>query len=195
VSGPQTSIADGHSLPSCCGAPSLTRGRVCNLLVQFSISLRSKSNRTHNHILISCLKLLGSLFVASYDSQGHGGGIQTRLHTALTQELYPTVTSHLACLIPYTSTLPCGRHITAAIDVTCKVAQGAVDAHSCMCSTLPPPWRELSNKRIVASHELAFRPCLCFHYQCLVPRPPCGIIIKRRFGGTCRLHLQSRTLA
>jgi hypothetical protein len=24
---------------------------------------------------------LGSLFVASYDSQGYGGGIQTRLHT------------------------------------------------------------------------------------------------------------------
>jgi hypothetical protein len=27
---------------------------------------------------------LGSLFVASYDSQGYGGGIVTRLHTGLT---------------------------------------------------------------------------------------------------------------
>jgi hypothetical protein len=28
-----------------------------------------------------CLKFETSLFVASYDSQGHGGGIQPRLHT------------------------------------------------------------------------------------------------------------------
>jgi hypothetical protein len=29
-------------------------------------------------------RALGSLFVASYDSQSYGGGIQTRLHTGLT---------------------------------------------------------------------------------------------------------------
>jgi hypothetical protein len=28
------------------------------------------------------LQALGNLFVASYDSQGYGGGIRTRLHTA-----------------------------------------------------------------------------------------------------------------
>jgi hypothetical protein len=83
--------------------PSLTRGRVCNL--QFNWL---ESRRTHNHILLSYLRLpqpegqvpvfisprnrvaqlytraLGSLFVASYDSQGYGGGILTRLHTGLT---------------------------------------------------------------------------------------------------------------
>jgi hypothetical protein len=32
-----------------------------------------------------CLRFETSLFVASYDSQGHGGGIQPRLHTALLQ--------------------------------------------------------------------------------------------------------------
>jgi hypothetical protein len=37
---------------SCWGAPSLTRGRVCNLLVQFAVSLRAKSRRTHGHILL-----------------------------------------------------------------------------------------------------------------------------------------------
>jgi hypothetical protein len=31
-----------------------------------------------------CLRFETSLFVASYDSQGHGGGIRSRLHTALT---------------------------------------------------------------------------------------------------------------
>jgi hypothetical protein len=32
-----------------------------------------------------CLRFETSLFVASYDSQGHGGGIRPRLHTGLTQ--------------------------------------------------------------------------------------------------------------
>jgi hypothetical protein len=40
----------------------------------------SESRRTHNHILLSHLRL-GSLSVASYDSQGYHGGILTRLHT------------------------------------------------------------------------------------------------------------------
>jgi hypothetical protein len=30
-----------------------------------------------------CLTFETSLFVASYDSQGHGGGIRSRLHTGL----------------------------------------------------------------------------------------------------------------
>jgi hypothetical protein len=86
-------------------APSLTRGWVCNLLVHLllglarAFTLGSKSRRTHDHILLSHMRLqvpifisprnrvaqlyprvLGSLFVASYDSQGYGGGILTRLH-------------------------------------------------------------------------------------------------------------------
>jgi hypothetical protein len=93
---------------SCCGAPSLTRGWICNLLVQLllglarAITLGSKHLRTHDHILLSHLRLLpqpggpgpriyihqeqcgpviptgpGFLFVASYDSQDCGGGILT----------------------------------------------------------------------------------------------------------------------
>jgi hypothetical protein len=44
-------------------APSLTRGRVCNLLVQLllglarAVTLGSKSRRTHGHILLSHLRL------------------------------------------------------------------------------------------------------------------------------------------
>jgi hypothetical protein len=44
-------------------APSLTRGWICNLLVQLllgharSVTLRSKSRRTHDHILLSHLRL------------------------------------------------------------------------------------------------------------------------------------------
>jgi hypothetical protein len=35
----------GHLRPSCCVAPSLTRGQVCNLLEQFTVTLGSKSLR------------------------------------------------------------------------------------------------------------------------------------------------------
>jgi hypothetical protein len=93
--------------------PSLTRGWVCNLLVQLllglarAVTLGSKSLRTHDHILLSRLRFpqpggpgpriyspqeqggpvippgTGFSFVASYDSQGNGGGILTRLHTGL----------------------------------------------------------------------------------------------------------------
>jgi hypothetical protein len=92
-------------------APSLTRGRVCNLLLLLGlvsgVSLGSESHGTQDHILFSeFLRLpqpggpgpriyiprdkvaqlypraLGSLYVASYDSQGYGGGILTRLNTS-----------------------------------------------------------------------------------------------------------------
>jgi hypothetical protein len=83
-------------------APSLTRGWVCNLLVQLllglarAVTLGSKSRRTHDHILQSHLRLpqeqgdpvippgTGFPFITSYDSQRYGGGILTRLHTGMT---------------------------------------------------------------------------------------------------------------
>jgi hypothetical protein len=64
-------------------APSLTRGRVCRL--QFLLVLASavifwpESHRTRGHILLSQIR--DFLFVASYDSEGHGGGTRPRLHT------------------------------------------------------------------------------------------------------------------
>jgi hypothetical protein len=94
-----------------CGAPSLTRGWVCYLLVQLllglarAVTLESKSRRTHDHILLSHLRLpqlrgpgprtyilqeqggpvlplgTGFPFVASYHSQGYGKGIVNLLHT------------------------------------------------------------------------------------------------------------------
>jgi hypothetical protein len=48
---------------SWCGAPSLTRGWACNLLVQLllglarTVTLRSNSRRTHDHISLSHLRL------------------------------------------------------------------------------------------------------------------------------------------
>jgi hypothetical protein len=97
------------------------RGSVCNLLVQLflvlarAVTLGSKSRRIHDHILLSHLRLpqpggpgpriyipqeqggpvippgTGFPFVASYDSQGFGGGILTRLHTGIQNFMYPVL--------------------------------------------------------------------------------------------------------
>jgi hypothetical protein len=86
------------------------RGWVCCLqllmVLASAVILGSESRGTHDDILLSQIRdspnmkghalvfisprnrvaqlhpqALGSLFVASYDSQGYGGGVQTRLHT------------------------------------------------------------------------------------------------------------------
>jgi hypothetical protein len=93
-----------------CGAPSLTRGRVCRLqlllVLASAVIFGSESRGTHDHILLSQIRdsptleghvpvfisprnrvaqlysqALGSLFVALYDSQGCGGVIRTLVHT------------------------------------------------------------------------------------------------------------------
>jgi hypothetical protein len=92
-----------------CGAISLTRKRVCRvqllLVLASTVILGSESRGTRDYILLSQIRdspnlegqvpvfisprnrvtqlypqALGSLFVASYDSQGYGGDIWTRLH-------------------------------------------------------------------------------------------------------------------
>jgi hypothetical protein len=76
------------------------------MVLASAVTLGSESRGTYNHILLSQIgyspnleghvpvfisprnrvvrlypQALGSLFVASYDSQGHGGGTRPRLHT------------------------------------------------------------------------------------------------------------------
>jgi hypothetical protein len=46
------------------------------------VTLRFNSRRTRNYVLLFHLRL-DSLFVASYDSQGYGGGIVSRLHAGV----------------------------------------------------------------------------------------------------------------
>jgi hypothetical protein len=61
------------------------RGRVCLLCMLLAsasaVSLGSESLGTRDHIF--CLRFETSLFVASYDLQGHGGGIRPRFHTRI----------------------------------------------------------------------------------------------------------------
>jgi hypothetical protein len=95
-----------------CGTLSLTRERVCRLqlllLLASAVILGSESRETRDHILLTQIRdslnlegqvpvfmsprnrvtqlqaqTLGSLFVVSYDSQGYGGSIRTRLHTGI----------------------------------------------------------------------------------------------------------------
>jgi hypothetical protein len=70
-----------------CGALSLTRGRICHLQVLLvlasAVIFGSESRGTRDHILLSQIR--DFLSVASYDSQGYGGGIRTRLHTGLNE--------------------------------------------------------------------------------------------------------------
>jgi hypothetical protein len=65
------------------GALSLTRGRVCILLLLLSLAsaiiFGSEFRGTCDHILLSQIR--DFLSVASYDSQGYGGGIRPQLHT------------------------------------------------------------------------------------------------------------------
>jgi hypothetical protein len=53
----------------------------CVIYSYNTLLLSGKSHRIHDHILLCHLRLLGSLFVSSCDSQGYSGGILTRLPT------------------------------------------------------------------------------------------------------------------
>jgi hypothetical protein len=87
-------------LRSCfCGAPSLTRGRVfCICCWPTPAHSFSSPSPFGVATIFCCLIFETSLFVASYDSQGHGGGIRPHLHTGyLSLMLRPTV-SRPVCL-------------------------------------------------------------------------------------------------
>jgi hypothetical protein len=60
---------------------------VCNLLVQFAVSLRSKSRRTHNHILLSHLRLPqhGGQGPCTYFLKEQGGPVVDSLLVLMTR--------------------------------------------------------------------------------------------------------------
>jgi hypothetical protein len=65
------------------GAPSLTRGLVCLLYMLLALASVVFLGPSPLGLvtIFYCLRFETSHFVASYDSQGHGGSIRTRLHT------------------------------------------------------------------------------------------------------------------
>jgi hypothetical protein len=87
------------------GAPSLARGRVCNLLVQLLLglaraaTLRSKFSRTHDYILLSHLRLSqpggpGSRIYISLEQGGPVIPSGTEFHFRLLLRLYSNSPSH-----------------------------------------------------------------------------------------------------
>jgi hypothetical protein len=81
----QIFITVGQLLICWFGALYLTRGRVCRLQLLLGLAseviLESETLGTRDHILLSQIRDFP--FVASYDSQGHGGGIRPRVHTGI----------------------------------------------------------------------------------------------------------------
>jgi hypothetical protein len=81
-------------------APSLTRGRVCLLYMLLALASAVFFGFPRGLATIFTVSdFATSLFVTSYDSQGHGGGIRSRLHTSLNSAglrwiLYPLGTDH-----------------------------------------------------------------------------------------------------
>jgi hypothetical protein len=102
-----------------CGALPLTRERVCRLqmllVLASEVILGFESRGTRDHILLSQIRdstnlegqvpvfisprnrvtqlypqALGFFFVASYDSQGYGGGIRIHLHAGTLQSMLPS---------------------------------------------------------------------------------------------------------
>jgi hypothetical protein len=67
------------------GAPSLTRGRVCLLYVPLVLASAVFFGPSPLGLatVFYCLRFETSIFVASYNSEGHGGGIRPRLHTGV----------------------------------------------------------------------------------------------------------------
>jgi hypothetical protein len=85
------------------------RGRVCNLLLQFSLTIAAgPCQRCHSRVQVPQNLRQGSISVASYESQGYGGGIPTRLHTGI-QRLKPRL-SHDRRLVGQ-SVLVSGHHV------------------------------------------------------------------------------------
>jgi hypothetical protein len=77
-------------LRSCfCGSPSLTRERVCLFICCWPFPAQSFSGPSPLGLatVFYCLRFETFLFVASYDSQGHGGGIRPRLHMGYSVEM------------------------------------------------------------------------------------------------------------
>jgi hypothetical protein len=85
------------------GAPPLTRGRVCRLQLLLASPAQSFSGPSPVGLvaIFYCLRFETSLFDASYDLQGHGGGIRPRLHTGMSlaePESYVTTDGQSASL-------------------------------------------------------------------------------------------------
>jgi hypothetical protein len=98
------------------GSPSLTRGRVCLLYVPLALASAVFSGPSPLGLatVFYCLSSETFLFVASYDTQGHGGGIRLRLHTGLSP------LSLAVCTYPAVPSATCNFHVVLETDVRGK---------------------------------------------------------------------------
>jgi hypothetical protein len=148
-----------------CGAPTLTRGRVCRLELLLALSrtviLGSEFHGTHDHISLSQIRdspnlechvpvfispknrvaqlypqVLGSLYVVSYDSQGYDGGIRSRLHAGV------TATANWSCLwhlgtYRVENNIPVAVKLLLSDGTTCSAVVCAAISTDCAENTIP----------------------------------------------------------
>jgi hypothetical protein len=114
-----------------CGAPTLTRGRVFLCICYWPLPVQSLGLRPFGlETIFYGLRSETSLSIASYDSQGHGGGNRPRLHTgywlaamslSLSLMLRPTVSRPV---------FPGIKHPSAAYD---QIVITAWELRFCFC--------------------------------------------------------------
>jgi hypothetical protein len=146
---------------------SLTRGCVCRLQLLLALASAVKSRGINDHILLSQIRdfhnlegqvpvfisprnrvaqlypqALASLFVASYDSQGYGGGIRLRLTRTTSLLCFFTdpllINGFFYCYVTSPRTCLPNRSIATAVRVTyrdtsCIVACGHYLATAVLC--------------------------------------------------------------
>jgi hypothetical protein len=131
------------------GVPSLARGWVCLLYVLLALAnaVILGSSPLGLATVFYCLRFETSLFVASYDSQGHGGGIWPRLHSSCSS-LYSLGTDRTENTSPNSSIVASHScHMDHVENTALQLL------HCCMLTNLSQPLP--SNGHCLQSHYLA----------------------------------------
>jgi hypothetical protein len=95
----------------------------------------------------SCLRFETSQFIASYDSQGHVGGILPRLHTGgieFTSELSFIIYGELNRGPPHRTGLVCS---VASVAAETRASELLLSKWTSACVDIPYPWKALLNLR------------------------------------------------
>jgi hypothetical protein len=108
-----------------CGAPSLTRGgsAICTCCWPLSAQSFLGPSPLGLATVFYCLRFKTSLFVASYDSQGHGGGIRPRLHTGTEPVFFNWTPGSVDCLQGNSSAWTPRKTFPFAVKNACLLAR------------------------------------------------------------------------
>jgi hypothetical protein len=135
-------------------------------------------------------RTLGSPFVASYDSQGHGGGIRTRLHTGSTDSNYQS-----SLCSPDTE---CTENVSSIIAYSLVAVETC--PQSCSLATavvLSPVYIAVTWQWVYMSQYFSDQPRVKCHFLQLIPYPFCkgpefSLLRDQIFPHNCKNKLHAR---